>query len=533
MASKSIQAGSPFDPSGPAVWGWCGLIVVALVGVALRHHEFAAVHSWFDESLGWRMAQFPPGEIIDRSERNVHPPGHFLLLSAWRGLFGGSLSSLRYYSLLWGIGTVVGGYALARAALSGRTAGRDQPERGATDRGRSEFGGVLAALLIALSPLHIHWSQQVKMYALGTCLTVWSTWFLLRWFQSGGTYRLACYVVLAAALALQHHYGTFTVFGQLTFALCWSGWRSWRGVREGDFLSILITGWATASLWSLWLPSFLIQRALVKRSYWIGEFSWQDVINVWGRLLVSHTSLPAADTTCLVIAELVLASVLMLLVHRGVGARMVGWLVLVPYGVAAAWSVADQNVMVPRYLINAHVCLLAGAAILIASIPVAAIRYLVAFVAIVGTGYLGYQQRLVRSSQAALPGMSAAVETLREVRAADEPVLVCNPMLYLNVCVHNEGLSDVYAFDPGHGFPHFQGAPVMRDDEYLSLSTVEEGGRDWVWTLDAEDWLGGNWKVRLPDAWHVQEEKRIREWYGTLVIRAYRRNGSSPQEGDQ
>jgi uncharacterized membrane protein len=499
-------------------WAWAGLVLIIALAALIRHHHFATVHSWFDESLGWRMAQFPPGEIVDRSERNVHPPAHFLLLSAWSGVFGGSLASLRYYSLLWGLGTVVGGYFLTAAAMASR------------DVRRRAFAGLLASLLIALSSLHIQWSQQIKMYALGTCLTVWSTWLLLRWFQSGGAFRLVGYVPLAVALALQHHYGTFTVFAQLTFALLWSARRSWTKTRPGDFTSIVITGWATASLWSLWLPSFLVQRALVKESYWIDQFQWQNVPKVWSELFTAYTSLRPSQDVSLGITQVVLTSIVVLLALRMPGARMLGWLVLVPFTIAVSWSLWDRNVLVPRYLINAHVCLLCGLALLAATIPVAFLRYVLAIALVLGVALTGYEQRLRRTRHAETPGMPAVVSALGEAKNAGEPVLVCNPMLYLNVCAHQLNLPDVYAFDPGYSFPHFQGTPVMRDEEYLSLTELNEAGHDWAWALDAEKWLGGNWKVHLPPEWELQEERRIEEWYATLVIRAYRRE-SSPARG--
>lgn len=511
---------APARTNAGSKWGWCGLLLAVIVGLVVRQHDLGTVHSWFDESLGWRMAQFSPGEIIERSERNVHPPAHFLLLSAWSRIFGGSLLSLRYYSLVWGLGTVVGGYFLARTALDS-----------SRDDGSRQFAGMFAGLLIAFSPLHIYWSQQVKMYALGTCLTVWSTWFLVQWFQSGGTYRLVCYVLLAAILALQHHYGTFTVFGQLTFALGWAACRWWSGTSRGELAAILIAGWATVSLWSLWLPSFLIQRALVQDRYWIGSFRWEDVPGVWSGLFLANTSLPTSRDVTLVIAQLVLASVVFLLVLRRPGARLIGWLVLVPFAMALAWSVWDQNVLVARFLINAHVCLLVGLAVLVASLPLRSLKYGLAVALLVGVGFTGYRQWEQRTRQAELSGMTAAVTTLREAKAAGEPVLVCNPMLYLNVCVHHHGLRDVFAFDPGYSFPHFQGTPVMKDEDYLSLAAVEDAGHEWVWTLDAEKWLGGDWQVRLPGNWVLEEEQRIPEWYATLVIRSYRRE--SPSLGER
>ena len=511
-ATDQHATDSPGNGQWSASWAAVGLGLILVMAGVIRMHHFTTVTSWFDESLGWRMTQFSFGEIIERSERNVHPPLHFLCLAAWSRIAGDSLLSLRGYALFWGMATIVGGFFLAKDIF--RTSDSTKPSR---------FAGLLTAALIALSSIQIHWSQQIKMYTLGTALTLWSSWFLLRWFQSRGVWRLVCYVLLAAALSLQHHYGTFTVFAQLTFALIWSARRSLSPAGRGEFLTIFATGWATVTLWSLWLPAFLNQRALVKQGYWIGQFDWQHILTVWRDLFLTDTSIKTSEDVTLIIAQAVLATVLFLLVQRRLGSRFLGWLVLSPYVVAVAWSLADGNVFVSRFLINSHICLLVGIAVLTATVPNPWLRGTVAGGLIALSLWPAYEQRLHRTRQSEVAGMPKAVEMLRGSKADDEPVLVCNPMLYLNLCVYNDGLKNTFAYNPGHGFPHFQGAPVMREDEYFGPAALEDAEIEWVWTLDAENWLGGSWKTRLPAEWTLQHERSVPEWYGTLVIRSYQR----------
>lgn len=492
---------------------------VILVAIGVRHHKFATVHSWFDESLGWRMAQFSPSEIIERSEQNVHPPAHFLLLSAWAKVFGGSLTSLRYYGLFWGILTVVAGGLLASAATNGSV---DSGSRPATT------SGMFATILISFSSLHIHWSQQVKMYTLGTFLTCLSSYLLLTWMQNRNRWRLVCYVPAAATLTLQHHYGTFTVFGQLTFALIWAGSGFLRATDKARIIPTLVAAWATTSLWSLWLPSFLVQRQLVKAGYWISAFRWEDALNVWANLLTAESGIHVGRDVSILAGQAVIVCIVILLARKHIGSRFVGWLVLIPWLIAVIWSVTDSNVLVPRFLINAHVCLLVGVAVLLNAISN---RYLrsICFAAMAGVMLIpAARQRENRTNAAELPGMSEVVRYLDANRGDGEPVLVSNPMLYLNVAVHGGELPEVYAAGERGWHPHFQGTPVMRESEYRVPERLAGSENEWVWTLDAEDWLGGDWKVRVPSDWEVVEENRIKEWYGILVIRLY---GHSSQEG--
>jgi len=77
------------------------------------------------------------------------------------GLFGCSVVACRSLSVLAGVATVPL-VALLGAALAGRTA------------------GAVAALLLAFSPLHMYYSQEIRMYSLVTALCALSAWALNR-----------------------------------------------------------------------------------------------------------------------------------------------------------------------------------------------------------------------------------------------------------------------------------------------------------------------------------------------------------------
>lgn len=495
-----------------ALWSeYAVLMLIVALGLVLRLQHLGAVTSWFDESFGWRMAQFSPSEIIVRCEQDVHPPMYFFVLHVWAMLFGSSLLSLRSCAVLFGELTLVGAYVLTRSITT------------TTDRPRGNaFAALLAALFVALSPPHVYWAQQIKMYTFGTALALWSTWLLLSWFQNRADWRLWLYVPLAASLALQHHYGAFTVFGQLTFALAWAAYRRWK-YADTQLIPLVFASWATTALWSLWLPSFLLQRNQVRENYWIRNFDWQSIVNVWTQLFSVSEHMQPSPEVAWTVGEIVWAVMVVLLVRRQPGIRCVGWLALAPYLVAVLWSSVLHNVLVARYLVFAHVFLLAGGAVLIGSIPSRWFRWTIATLAIVGMSWTAQARWSHRNAEATAPGMPEVVRVLRGVRSTDELTLVCNPMLYLNVLVHGADLPNVYAFDPGHRFPHYQGTPVMKDTDYCNAERVSQSGQSWVWTIDAEEWLGGNWKVHLAPEWKLQNEQRVREWYATLVLRSYRR----------
>jgi 4-amino-4-deoxy-L-arabinose transferase-like glycosyltransferase len=83
----------------------------------------------------------------------VHPPLQPLLMAAWIRLFGDGEVAVRLPALLCGLGAVAATAVLGRALADRRT-------------------GLLAALLVALSPAHVWYSQEARVYSLGVLLVL-------------------------------------------------------------------------------------------------------------------------------------------------------------------------------------------------------------------------------------------------------------------------------------------------------------------------------------------------------------------------
>ena len=106
-----------------------------------------------DLSLYQILNDFLPGDF--------HPAGYYLLLKGWGAVFGFSTVALRLSSVCVGVATVFVVY------LIGKTL-------------KNETLGTLSALLFATAPLHIYYSQEVRMYSLSTLLASLTIYFYLR-----------------------------------------------------------------------------------------------------------------------------------------------------------------------------------------------------------------------------------------------------------------------------------------------------------------------------------------------------------------
>ena len=153
-----------------------GLILLA--GAALRLYRLGADSLWYDETVSTFLAGSRVAELLRHTAGDIHPPGYYILLRGWLVLMGyptghadahgiGLEFAAAFFSLFFGILLIALVYALAR-----RLANRQV--------------GLIAALLVALSPYNVWYSQEVRMYTLGAALGVLVVYALLRIGQGTG-----------------------------------------------------------------------------------------------------------------------------------------------------------------------------------------------------------------------------------------------------------------------------------------------------------------------------------------------------------
>ena len=110
---------------------WLGLGLVLVLAVVLRAPRLGLEELTTDEAFSWRLATYPPAEIVARTATDVHPPLYYLVLDGWMKVAGEGPAALRSLSLILGLAAVGLAYLLYvevdRAAASG---GRPAAPRG-------------------------------------------------------------------------------------------------------------------------------------------------------------------------------------------------------------------------------------------------------------------------------------------------------------------------------------------------------------------------------------------------------------------
>ena len=127
------------------------LLAIVALGGFLRVYQIGSKGLWLDESfsvwLGWQ----PVGEMLSWLVNiDQHPPLYYTLLHLWMAL-GDDAAAVRALSALLGTLTIPVVYLLGR-----RLADDDDKV------------GLLAALILAVSPFHVRFAQEARMYTLLT-----------------------------------------------------------------------------------------------------------------------------------------------------------------------------------------------------------------------------------------------------------------------------------------------------------------------------------------------------------------------------
>lgn len=499
------------------------LLIVVFIAALLRLSYLNQVAYWFDESFTLKMVEFP---LMDMFHRIIYdddnPPFFYLVLKIWVFTFGNLLTAPRLLSVLCSMATVVGTYYFVKEAYQTHSTGKQR-------QANFQFAAILAAFLIALSPIHIDWAQQVRMYSMIPMLAVWSSYFLFRalFREKSELWSWGLFAFISLLQAYTHYFGLFIAMAQFIFALSYVGIQRFCKPTENKtvpFQPLLISAAAFYFCFLPWILVFLDHREKVAEKFPAPALTWETVGTRLCLAFDLQWAYPVTPEMGLILGQFFLILFLLLAVRRRPADYFLILASVLPFLAAAIISQFMRNIFVPRYLIAAQLFGLTALAVVISDLPWKMVRWASAATIVIAMSWLTKEQFLTRAYDASLPGMQAAVEYLDEQRQPDDLVVVCNPMLFTSIVLYANDRSQLYAKGTPNSYPFFQGTAVMRDDEYLQLAKLDRRASERVWTFDADRWLGGTWSVHMPEGWHEVSRTRFKEFNADFIVRCYERN---------
>lgn len=195
------------------------LLLVLGVGLALRLPRLLATPFWFNECYTGLQTFADRSHLLQAVRAEVTPPLYYLAIRAWAALFGHGEWTLRLFSVL--AGTLAAGAVFAAARRVSRAA------------------GVAAGLLVAGTPLFVHYSREARMYPMLVLLLSGMIACLLRALEGdeGRVRAWAGTAILGAASIWTHSLAVLALAAVPVAALAWG-----RRAARNALLALLAAG---------------------------------------------------------------------------------------------------------------------------------------------------------------------------------------------------------------------------------------------------------------------------------------------------
>ncbi len=216
-----MPARSP-SPSGDSAAKWPFVALLASAA-GLRLAGLGGKQLWLDEIIQalHSSPELSLAQVLGKvtQDRGATPLDyliqHFVSL-----LLGQSEFALRLHAAILGTATIAALYVLCRRLLEAPSGGKDAAVP-AADAIRPERPGaaLMAAGLYAVYPLHHHYSQEGRPYALFTLLTVCSYLVFIRLLRRSGAASWILYCAVNTLLLYSQYFGAFVLLSQLVCSL--------------------------------------------------------------------------------------------------------------------------------------------------------------------------------------------------------------------------------------------------------------------------------------------------------------------------
>lgn len=368
MATDAPPATSQAESRSSAPFPW--LFAIVVLAIVLRLIRLGAYPYWHDEVHNLLASEDLYSTVIQGKLISNHPPLPYILAAAWRTIgLGGSEWTMRLLPALFGVVAVPALYALTRRLFDERT-------------------GLIAAFLLAIAPLHVHHSQDLKEYIYLPFVSCLIGIFLHRAFDTNRWRDWIAYGLLAGL-------GCYTeIFvGPLLVALnLWALSQlftkrdRWKGWVAGNVLG--------AVLFVPWL-GIMVRKAvgtmIDAESWWVPAPSLLGIAFYIKAVAIGYTAPPMYKVALALFAVLIVAGLLIALIRNPRNGWFLFMWCALPVAAVYGISLMTESIFLIRAMLPYAMGLYIAIAVAIASVPVRTARLsLIALVAVISGLGLGY-----------------------------------------------------------------------------------------------------------------------------------------------
>ncbi|MXN92575.1 phospholipid carrier-dependent glycosyltransferase [Flavobacterium sp. Sd200] len=226
-------------------------ILAALIALAfiMRLYKLDFQSPWGDE-LFTLLRSDPDksiSEVLVALKGDAHPKLYYLLVHFFQLISGSSVYTVRFISVLFGVGGIVALYYLGKELFNKNTA-------------------LLAVFFLTINHFHISYSQEARMYSMLLFTTALSFLFLVRFIKNATLRTALLYSLTTALLVNTHLFGLFALFAQYLIILYFIFF-PYNTTGKKLFTNALISAFIT---FICFIPSILtLQDTGNIKSFWI------------------------------------------------------------------------------------------------------------------------------------------------------------------------------------------------------------------------------------------------------------------------
>jgi uncharacterized membrane protein len=267
------------------------LALILLLALGLRLFHLGERNLWYDEAFAVLFAEkgldamlYGTLTPVAGGAADIHPLLYYTTLDGWMAVFGESPFAVRLWSVVLGVATVGMLYLLARDLFGENT-------------------GLAAALITAVAPFHVQYSQETRMYALLGLLLVAATWCFVRGARTPPPSPLPVHGEGEKSVSLWQTWRWWVAFGVLAalamytqqlaaFYLLALGLVPLLARRRDLFIRVLAGAGIAVVLYLPWLVNLPSQLAKVRSYYWIDRPGIGALLRTTFSFLVVNLDIP-------------------------------------------------------------------------------------------------------------------------------------------------------------------------------------------------------------------------------------------------
>jgi len=208
---------------------------------------------WSDEIYTKSMLSGSLPDFYTRFKNDLHPPLYYLGLKLFTDLFGFSATSLRLFSVLGVLATLLLGYFAGQRVFG-------------------KQGALYFCLMLISLPMLAAYSHQARMYTWAafsvTGVFIYSNLFL----KTGKNRDLVLLFVFTLVAVYIHYYSMVAAFVANMFVFQYLVW-----TRNKKWLPHLFSALAATILFLPWLFMFIVQVKKVQHAFWAPEVSFSTI----------------------------------------------------------------------------------------------------------------------------------------------------------------------------------------------------------------------------------------------------------------